>query len=95
MTLATEPPPRLATRSRLAYLYLLRVPLFTGIAFAVFPYVAVKTRIAPLALGLFDVSGMDLWMVSTIAFTLSLAVMTTWFLMVAYAHFRCGVPPFR
>ena len=95
MTLATEPPPRLATRSRLAYLYLLRVPLFTGIAFAVFPYVAVKTRIAPLALGLFDVSGMDLWTVSTIAFTLSLAVMTTWFLMVAYAHFRCGVPPFR
>ncbi|HEV3059837.1 MAG TPA: hypothetical protein VGY48_16415 [Vicinamibacterales bacterium] len=81
-----------AKAARLAYLYLLRVPLLVGIAFVVLPVIALKTRASALLLGLFDVGGSDVWTVATTAFVLSLTLMTTCFLVTAYADRRCDAP---
>jgi hypothetical protein len=90
----TRPPP---AHSRLAYLFLLRVPLFAGVCFVALPYIGVKTDAAALMLGLFDVSeggAWSIWAVSTSAFVLALTLMTTVFLVLAYSDERCGAFPF-
>jgi len=78
--------------SKLAYLYLLRVPLISAIVFVVLPPAALLTPLRAFAVGIFDVDVRETWAVSTVAFMLSLAIMTTWWLVVAYADERCGVP---
>src|SRR4051794_16827647 len=82
-----------APRSHLkvAYVYLLRVPIVTGIVFVLLPYLARRTTLASLLLGLFDVRGVGVWAVATAAFTVSLTIMTTVLLVLAYAHDRSGV----
>jgi hypothetical protein len=79
-----------APSAKVAYLYLLRVPLLVGIAFVILPYIGLKTRASALFSGLFDVRGADVWTVATTAFVLSFTLMTTWFLVAAYADRRCG-----
>jgi len=81
------------TRSRFAYIYLLRVPLAFGAALLALPYIALFSGLAPLLLGLFDVRGaLGVWAISTSAFMLGLAIMTSSFLVAAYADDRCGTP---
>src|SRR5580765_1654209 len=87
---AAPPPLPPPSHSRAAYLYLLRVPIIVGTLFVVLPYLAVETPAASLLRGLFDVSGIGVWAVATSAFMLSLALMTCWFLVCAYADQRCG-----
>ncbi len=79
------------SRSLFAYLYLLRVPFVFGAIFVTLPYLALRSSVAPLLIGLFDVRGAaGLWTISTSAFMLALTIMTTWFLVAAYADDRCG-----
>jgi len=78
--------------SKWAYLYLLRVPLLSAIVFVALPVAALLTPLRAFAVGIFDVEGRETWAVSTVAFMLSLAIMTTWWLVIAYADERCGVP---
>lgn len=87
---AALPPP---AHSKLAYVYLLRVPASVGLVFLLLPYLALKTNLSSLLLGLFDISdggGWAIWAVSTSAFMLALTLMTTVFLVLAYADERCG-----
>src|SRR5438552_1297853 len=91
----TDLVPAPPSRSKLGYVYLLRVPLTIGVLFAILPFIALRTRAASLFLGLFDVSGVAVWAVSTSAFTLSLTLMTTWFLVLAYADQRCAAGSFK
>jgi len=89
---ARERPPAPPTRSRWAYVSLLRVPLLTAALFVLLPVVATATRASALLLGLFDVGGAGVWTVAAGAFMLSLTVMTTSCLVLAYGDRRCGVP---
>jgi hypothetical protein len=84
-------------RSKVAYLYLLRVPLSVGAVFVLLPYVAVKTGASSMLLGLFDMSDSGawaIWAVSASAFMLALTLMMTVFLVLAYADDRCGASSF-
>src|SRR5262245_33780640 len=80
------------TRSRFAYLYLVRVPLLTAILFVALPVAGLATGARSLLLGFFDVTGIAVWSVATVAFMLALVVMTTSFLVAAYAKDRFDVP---
>src|SRR5436190_1133110 len=81
------------TRSKFAYIYLLRVPVAFGAMFVALPYLALFSGLAPLLLGLFDVRGaFGIWAISTSAFMLALTIMTSSFLVAAYADDRCGAP---
>src|SRR5439155_7632764 len=84
----SAPPP---SRSRWAYIFLLRVPLIVVIAFLALPYLAAQDAASSLLLGLFDVQGIQVWAVATIAFMLALTILTTTWLILAYAEPRCGV----
>jgi hypothetical protein len=81
--------------SKVTYGYLLRVPIVIGALFVALPFLARWTRAASLLIALFDVSGIGVWAVSTSAFMLTLALMTNWFLVVAYSDARCGIPSFH
>src|SRR3954470_8057521 len=83
------PPP--SDGSTLAYLYLLRVPIIAAIFFVAFPVAGLYTSLRAFAVGIFDIEGRETWAVSSVAFLLSLAMMTTTWLVVAYADDRCGV----
>jgi len=84
-------PPAPAGGSVLAYIYLLRVPVICAVAFAAFPFLALFTSLRAFAVGIFDIDGREMWAVSAVSFMLSLAIMTTSWLVVAYADDRCGV----
>jgi patatin-like phospholipase len=86
----TPPPPAPSSHSKAAYGYLLRVPLAIGAVFVLLPWFALRPPLDALFLGLFDVSGIGVWAVATSAFMLSLALMTTWFMVTAYGDQRCG-----
>src|SRR5258706_2551670 len=93
--LSTTPGARVAlappTRSRLTYFYLLRIPIVSGAIFLLLPYLATRTTASSLLGGLFDVGGVGVWILSTTAFVLSLTIMTSAFLVLAYADSRCNV----
>jgi hypothetical protein len=85
------PPPRviaLPSKSTAAYLYLLRVPLMTAVVFAALPIAGLASDLRGLLRGLFDVQGIAVWGASTAAFMLALTIMTTAFLVLAYAEQR-------
>src|SRR3954470_22239448 len=84
------PPPCPPSRARVAYAFLLRVPLAIGAVFVLLPWLALRTPLDALFLGLYDVGGIGVWAVATSAFMLSLALMTCWFLVAAYGDQRCG-----
>ena len=89
------PPPAPIGSSTIAYVYLLRVPLIAGLVFFFFPIVAINTGLRSFAVGIFDVDGREMWAVSTIAFMVALAIMTTSWLVVAYGDERCGVKSYK
>src|ERR1051326_1757092 len=88
---ASPPAPAPSHGSKLAYLYLLRVPILAALLFIAFPILAITTSLRSFAVGIFDIDGREMWAVSTIAFMVSLAIMTTTWIVVAYADDRCGV----
>jgi hypothetical protein len=85
-----SPPPAPPSQSKAAYVYLLRVPLAIGIVFLLLPWFALRSPLDALFLGLFDVSGVGVWAVAASAFMLSLALMTSLFIVAAYGDQRCG-----
>jgi len=87
----SPPAPAPSHGSKLAYLYLLRVPILAALLFIAFPILAITTSLRSFAVGIFDIDGREMWAVSTIAFMVSLAIMTTTWIVVAYADDRCGV----
>jgi hypothetical protein len=90
VVLPAAPPPPKAVGSALAYIYLLRVPVICAVLFAAFPFLALFTSLRDFAVGIFDIDGREMWAVSTVAFMLSLSIMTTSWLVIAYADDRCG-----
>ena len=84
------PAPAPAGGSVLAYIYLLRVPVICAVLFAAIPFLGLFTTLRTFAVGIFDIEGREMWAVSAVAFMVSLAIMTTCWLVIAYADDRCG-----
>ncbi len=79
----------------IAYLYLLRFPMLFLVAFLALPWVALRTNARSLLAGLFDIdSGGRMFFVCVAAYTTAWSIMETWWLVMAYAPQRFGVPPF-
>jgi hypothetical protein len=81
-----------ASRTRLAYVSLFRIPLVIGAVFVMLPFLALWDQTGPVVEALYDVSdGMKLWVLLSTVFMLCLSVMKCAWLVAAYADRRCGV----